>query len=415
MTDPEKRTDSGLSPEGDPTHHAPHGPPFPKRGGTEAGAPAPERGSMSAPAAGSPSPSRGGMETAAPPVPKAGGIAARAAPWAPRPALARVTTILAVVLAAIAFAAAPRPLAAEQASDVPAWLGAHVGDGDGEIALVVLQRARALYLQKVSAGVVRNPCYFAMDATRPGNLSDGRPGSRFYIVCEASQSFRAISSGHGSGRRLPGIADYSNGRTCAKNFGNAEDSSLTTGGAYVTAEIKTSFKGYYRVGAHSNALLARPFLQFDGEGDTANARKRVIGGHAAVVLHGVCMLKDPASRYANDDGYVPRGTLVSYVGGRSNGCTSWSPADADAIMAMTKDDPTTVYIYPEAADIDAVAHAVAAGRSLPALGLTWDASCLKAIGAPKFWPDETLGPLIAQYRKDHPPPPPRPTPVCKVQ
>ena len=189
--------------------------------------------------------------------------------------------------------------------------------------------------------------------------------------------------------------------------------SLTTGGAYVTAEIKTSFKGYYRTGAHSNALLMRPFLQFDGEGDTANSRERVIGGHAAVVLHNVCMLKDPQSPYANHDGYVPRGTLVSYVGGRSNGCTSWSQANADAIMAMTKDDPTTLYIYPEAADIDAVAHAVAAGRSLPALGLYWDAACLKTIGAPKFWPDETLGPLIAQYRKDHPPPPPRPTPICK--
>ena len=124
----------------------------------------------------------------------------------------------------------------------------------------------------------------------------------------------------------------------------------------MTAEIKTSFKGYYRTGAHRNALLVRPFLQFEGEGDTANARQREIGGHAAVVLHGVCMLKDPQSPYANNDGYVPRGTLVSYVGGRSNGCTSWSQANADAIMAMTRDDPTTVYIYPEAADIDAVAQ-----------------------------------------------------------
>ncbi len=384
MTNPEKRIDSGPPDESDPTRHTPP-----------------------------PSPERGGMETAAPPVPKAGGIAVRAAPWAPRSALARVATILAVVLAIMAVSVAERASATEP--EIPAWLAAHIGEDNGEITPVVLARARALYLEKVAAGAVTNPCYFAMDATRPNTVDKGKPGLRFYIVCEASQSFRAISSGHGSGRRLPGIADYSNGRTCAKNFGNAQGSNLTTGGAYVTAEIKTSFKGYYHTGAHHNALLVRPFLQFEGEGDTANARERAIGGHAAVVLHGVCMLKDPASRYANHDGYVPRGTLVSYVGGRSNGCTSWSAADADAIMAMTKDDPTTVYIYPEAADIDAVAHAVAAGRSLSSLGLYWDAACLKAIGAPKFWPDETLGPLIAQYRKDHPPPPPRPTPICKGQ
>ncbi len=335
------------------------------------------------------------------------------APPARRFAVLKIVSVFAILVVAISVSAVPPSRAAEPASDIPAWLGAHVGDGNGEITQVVLERARALYRQKVAAGEVKNPCYFAMDATRPNTASDGRPGLRFYIICEASQSFRAISSGHGAGRRLPGIADYSNGRTCAKNFGNAEDSSLTTGGAYVTAEVKTSFKGYYRTGKHSNALLVRPFLQFEGEGDTANARERVIGGHAAVVLHNVCMLKDPASRYANDDGYVPRGTLVSYVGGRSNGCTSWSEADADAIMAMTTDDPTTVYIYPDSADIDAVAAAVAAGRSLASLGLYWDAACLKTIGTPKFWPDETLGPLIAQYRRDHPPPPPRPTPICK--
>ena len=377
---PERGSTSGPPDESDPTHHASHGPPSPKRGGMETAEPL----------------ERGGT-----------------APWAPRSALARVATILAVVLAIIAVSVVQRASATERA--IPPWLGAHIGDGNGEIAPVVLERARALYREKVAVGAVKNPCYFAMDATRPNTASDGRPGLRFYIVCEANQSFRAIASGHGAGRNWRGLPNFSNGRTCAKNFGNAQDSSLTTGGAYVTAEIKTSFKGYYHAGAHSNALLVRPFLQFDGEGDTANARQREIGGHAAVVLHGVCMLKDPQSPYANKDGYVPRGTLVSYVGGRSNGCTSWSQANADAIMAMTRDDPTTVYIYPEAADIDAVAHAVAAKRSLASLGLTWDAACLKTIGAPKFWSDETLGPLIAQYRKDHPPPPPKPTPICKGQ
>ena len=40
-------------------------------------------------------------------------------------------------------------------------------------------------------------------------------------------------------------------------------------------------------------------------------------------------------------------------------CTSWSPPDAREIVGITDNDPTTLYIYPEAADIDAVARAVA--------------------------------------------------------
>jgi hypothetical protein len=35
-----------------------------------------------------------------------------------------------------------------QPPDVPAWLRAHIGEGDGQIAPVVLQRARAFYLKK---------------------------------------------------------------------------------------------------------------------------------------------------------------------------------------------------------------------------------------------------------------------------
>ena len=329
-----------------------------------------------------------------------------------RSALLNIFSIFFVV---IAFSTSPRSFAAEQAWDVPAWLSAHVGDGEDQIAEPVLERARALYLEKVSEGVVKNPCYFAMDATRPNDQDDGTPGLRFYVVCESDQSFRAISAGHGSGRDLRGIADFANGRRCAKNFGNASGSNLTTGGAYVTSETTTSFKGYYRVSAKQDAVLMRSFVQFDGEGETANARQRAIGGHAAVVLGGVCLLKAPSSPYANRSGYVPLGTLVDYSGGRSDGCTSWSPSDAEALIAMTKDDPTTLYIYPEGADIAAVARAVAARQPLSRAGLYWNATCLKEIGSPKFWPKETLEPILAQYRRDHPAPPQRPTPICKGQ
>jgi hypothetical protein len=307
----------------------------------------------------------------------------------------------------VALSGLPRSLAAEP-SDVPAWLRAHVGEGGGQIAQVILQRARSLYLRKVSEGVVKNPCYFAMDATRPGGWE-----RRFDVICETDKTFRAVPTGHGNGRHLKGIADFANGIRCARNFSNAMDSKLTTGGAYMTGEEITSFKGYYRNSSGKYVVFSRPFIQFDGEGDTANARPRAIGGHPAVLLRGVCLRKNPDSPYATDDGYVPFGKLVDYSGGRSNGCTSWSPSDASQIIQMMKDKPTTLYIYPESGDIDAVAQAVKASRSLSRAGLYWNASCLKEIRSPKFWPRESLEPILVQYRKDHPEPPPRPPPICR--
>jgi hypothetical protein len=315
---------------------------------------------------------------------------------------------------AIAVSGSSRSLAAWQTSTIPAWLQAHVGLGQGQIAPVVLDRARALYLQKRRQGVVKNPCYFAMDATRPNDVGNGL-GGRFYVICEASRSFRAISAGHGGGRDLPGIGNFTNGRDCARNFGNAMDSKLTAGGDYVTSSIKSSFKGYYRISAGSSAVFVRDFVRFDGEGETANARAREIGGHPAELLRDVCMRKDPKSPYANHDGYVPFGKLVVYAGGRSDGCTSWSPSDARQITAMVKDNPTTLYIYPESADIDAVARAVKARRSLSAAGLYWNAACLKQIGVPRFWSQQSLGPLLAAFKRAHPAPPPRPAPICKGQ
>ncbi|MCA6112907.1 murein L,D-transpeptidase catalytic domain family protein [Bradyrhizobium cenepequi] len=331
-----------------------------------------------------------------------------------RSVLLTITDMFSVFII-VALLASPWCFAAQQSSDVPAWLRAHVGEGNGQIAQVVLQKARALYLKNVGKGAVKNPCYFAMDATRPNDSSEGKLGGRFSVICESDRSFRAISAGHGGGRDLKGIADFANGRRCAKNFSNALDSELTAGGAYVTGETKTSFKGYYRVSAKQEAILVRSFVQFEGEGETANARQREIGGHPAELLRNVCLRKGPRSPYANHDGYVPFGTRVDYAGGRSNGCTSWSPSDAGQIMAMVKDNPTTLYIYPDAADVAAVARAVTAGRTLSGAGLYWNASCLKEIRAPKFWPKETLEPILAQYKKDRPAPPQRPIPICKGQ
>ena len=326
-----------------------------------------------------------------------------------RSLLLQIATLVGLVIVGlIALSGSPRSFAAEQQSDIPTWLKAHVGDGEGKISQVVLQRARAHYLQKLGEGAVKNPCYFAMDATRPAGF-----GRRFYVICEADRSFRAVPSGHGNGRNLKGIANFANGIRCAKNFSNALDSKLTTGGPYVTAETRTSFKGYYRVSAGKNEMLIRSFLQFEGEGDTANARERAIGGHPAVVLKVQCRRKDPDSAHADEDGYVPFGTLVNYSGGRSNGCTTWTPADSERIFAMAQDRPTTLYIYPESDDIAAIAQAVKAGRSPSRAGLYWNASCLKEIRAPKFWPRETLEPALMKLREDQPAPPSQRLPICK--
>ncbi len=306
---------------------------------------------------------------------------------------------------------APRTLAAEQTSDIPDWLEAHVGTGDGQIAAIALKRARAHYQKKVKEGAVKNPCYFAMDATRPSTTRSGRIGRRFYIICEADRTFRAVSSGYGNGRKLR-RANFSNGRQCARNFSNAEGSKLTTGGAYVTAETRTSFKGYYRHAGKRKPLL-RTFLLFDGEGDTANARERAIGGHPAVFLRWRCRYKHTKSTYADKKGYVPFGRLVNYTGGRSNGCTTWSPAQSKHILAMVQDNPTTLYIYPESGDIDAVAKAVKDKTSLSRAGLYWNSTCLRAIRSPKFWPKETLQPIINEWRNSLPKRPWRELPICK--
>lgn len=317
---------------------------------------------------------------------------------------------LAAVLFTLALATAP-VMAPAQDSDIPDWLQAHVGTGEGQIAAVILERARALHREKTASGAVQNPCYLAMDATKPSVASDGEAGRRFYVICEEDQSFRAVSSGYGNGRNLA-AADFSNGRQCAKNFSNAEGSKLTAGGTYLTAEFRTSFKGYFDEDGTKTPFY-RTFLLFDGEGETNNARERAIGGHRAMFLRWQCRFSKPESDHADDEGYVPFGTLVDYTSGRSNGCTTWSEADTQDILDLVEDNPTTLYLYPESADIDAVAQAVRDKVSLADAGLYWNSACLKDIGTPRFWPKSELQPIINAWRDGLPKNPPLVLPICK--
>lgn len=294
--------------------------------------------------------------------------------------------------------------------DIPAWLQRHVGTGTHQIAPVVLDRARALYHKNLRKRRVHNACYYAMDATRPSTASNGQALPRFYTICEKDSVFRATSSGYGDGRKMIG-ANFRNGRQCAKNFSNAEGSNLTMGGAYITAESRTSFKGYYSQGGQLKPFL-RTFLLFDGVGETKNARERAIGGHQAAFLKWQCRKKMPASPYADAEGYVPIGRLVDYTSGRSNGCTTWNASATSEILSQVDRNPTTLYIYPERKDIKAVATAAKKGQSLSPAGLYWNASCLKAISAPTFWSKPKLQPTINAWRKSLPKSEARPLPIC---
>jgi hypothetical protein len=87
---------------------------------------------------------------------------------------------------------------------------------------------------------------------------------------------------------------------------------------------------------------------------------------------------------------------------------------SDKILALAENKPTTVYIYPEASDIVAVSRAIMSGQSPSRAGVYWNASCLKEIGAPNFWPRESLEPALAAYKKANPPPTSSgPLPICK--
>lgn len=314
-----------------------------------------------------------------------------------------------MVAGAIAFQS---PAFAQSLSrNIPVWLQQHVGTGEGQIAAVVLERARDLYQQQWRRAGVRNPCYMAMDATRPSTSSRGTPSQRYYIICEAQRSFTAVSSGYGNGRSIPG-ADFSNGRECARHFSNALGSNLTMGGAYLTAEARTSHKGYIRQGGQT-VPFNRTFLVFDGMRETSNARERAIGGHMAAFVRSQCRMSAPNSPHADDDGFVRFGRLVDYTSGRSNGCTTWSEEVSAQIISLVDGNRTSLYIYPESRDINAIASAVRDGRSPAAEGLYWNNTCLGQIGAPRFWPRRQLEPIIRDWRASLPAPNYSPLPICQ--
>ena len=245
----------------------------------------------------------------------------------------------------------------------------------------------------------------------PTILGDGKLGRRFYVICEANRSFRAISAGHGGGRDLKGIVDLANGRQCAKNFSNAMDSKLTAGGPYMTANTARLLKDIIASQREKTQFWCARSCSL-----TAKAKPQTPDSASSAGIRPYCW-REYVFEKSGQPIREPRRLRSVWKTGelrrRPQRRLHQLVAVGRPIIPMLKDNPTTLYIYPEFEDIDAVAQAVAAGSSPSRAGLYWNASCLKEIGSPKFWPKETLEPILAQYKKDHPEPPPRPTPICK--
>ena len=201
-------------------------------------------------------------------------------------------------------------------------------------------------------------------------------------------------------------------QTVRKEFGNAMDSRLTAGGAYMTGEVKHVFQRLLPRLEQGRGVdpLVRAVCRRRRHRKRQTARHRRASGRFVAGS----MSPEKSAQPVREPRWVrsiwkPRG-LRRRPQQRLHQLVA---IGRQQIIPMLKDDPTTLYIYPDAADIDAVAQAVKAGRSLPRAGLYWNASCLREIGSPKFWPKETLEPILVQYKKDHPAPPPQPTPICK--
>ena len=294
----------------------------------------------------------------------------------------------------------------------PEWLKPDIGLDKNQIAPVVLERARIHYQNAKAEGRAKNPCYMAMDATRPHDTGDDLPNARFYIICEEQKIFLPVSAGHGGGIQYDDH-NFKNGRKCSQFFSNAVSSNLSMGGRYVTDEMYDSKKGF-RVDpvTKEETPFSRVFIRWAGEGETSTSLERDIGGHAAEFISPDCYKYQPDSPYADPEGYVMYGEQVSYADGRSNGCTSWTQETTDFVATLVSGKPTSLYIYPESADIQAVRDQLAKKDSSAPMPY-WNEECLKEIGQPQFLSKEEYGETFkalddkktaasAQKKKDNP-------------
>lgn len=278
---------------------------------------------------------------------------------------------------------------------IPSFLRAHIGDGPDKISQVVLDRARANFLKDRRKETTNNLCYLAMDATRPFLMNEKEADNgakiqvqnRGYLICEPLGIFKPLAVAHGGGVDLSKQnkdLNLKNSRHCATYFSNVVGSFMTMGGSYLTAEISQTYKGKVLQANGSYCDYSRPFLNFDGEPgtDTANARERDIGAHPVILLGDGSDRCDPSNPNADEDGYVYFAkSFHNYEGGRTEGCLGMPETTALAVLAVAKDHPMSVYVYPERKDIEAMKR--------PGPKPYWNSECLKEIqqsgGTPAYF------------------------------
>ena len=180
----------------------------------------------------------------------------------------------------------------------------------------------------------------------------------------------------------------------------------------MTADIAAALKGTIAL-AEETQLSPGPFLKFDGEGDTANARERAIGGHPAVLLRGVCRRKEPGSPPRR------RGRLRSLWEARELRGRAQRWLHQLVALGRRKHHGDGKRQSERALHLCKIARhrrgrAGGRGGKAPSrAGLYWNAACLRDIGAPRFWGKETLEPILARWRTAHPPRRHSRQPVCR--
>lgn len=274
-------------------------------------------------------------------------------------------------------------------ASIPEFLQNHIGPGPDQIPGVVLERARELFLQKRKERKSKNVCYAAMDATRPHLINEeeadkGGPlklGHRLFLICESLGIFKALPVSHGGGvdlRKQNPNLNLKNGRRCAKYFGNVLDGFFTMGGNYLTDTIKYSYKGKLLQKDKSYCDYSRPFLRFTGEGETANSAQREIGAHPVLKMGKGKERCDPTNPHKDAQGYVYfADKLENYNGGRTEGCLGMPEDAATTFLAVARDHPMSVYVYPQKQDIEKMAG----DGPKP----YWNEECLKEIGSPAYF------------------------------
>ena len=197
--------------------------------------------------------------------------------------------LLLLVNIVIALLGAIRSFAVEQPSDIPAWLRPNVGEGEGQIAQVVLQRRARASPPKSARGRGQKSLLFCHGRYASPRSADGKLGPRFHVIC-GRPIVRCDSAGHGAAA-IQGIVDFANGQAGARRTSAMRWIRRDGRWAYVTAETRTSFKGYYGASAKQDAVLIRCWFSLRAKAKWANARQREIGGHVVQLLRNVVFEK----------------------------------------------------------------------------------------------------------------------------